>query len=170
MAGNGSIIESKIDVIDGYHDVPGIDAIANAVIRDALGNKTDTVAGTSAIALVKQLIAALLVPVQDSVDNIVLRDALGNKTDTVAGTSVIALIKQLIAALETVDGYTEKIDNLASLGLAGVSNSLTYRVHEIERHFHNNEYWYGAAAVSNGEIHVADEVGPSISPFALLAG
>jgi hypothetical protein len=30
-----------------------------------------------------------------------------------------------------------KIDDLATNGLAGVNNSLAYRVHEIEKHFHN---------------------------------
>jgi len=39
-----------------------------------------------------------------------------------------------------------KIDNQAVLGLAGVSNSLAYKVHEIEKHFHNAERWYGIAA------------------------
>jgi hypothetical protein len=36
-----------------------------------------------------------------------------------------------------------KIDSYATLGLAGVHNSLAYRVHEIEKHVHNREYWYG---------------------------
>jgi len=36
-----------------------------------------------------------------------------------------------------------KIDSLATDGLAGVSNSLAYRVHEIEKHFHSIERWYG---------------------------
>lgn len=39
-----------------------------------------------------------------------------------------------------------KIDNEAVNGLAGVSNSLAYKVHGIEKHFHNSELWYGAAA------------------------
>jgi len=40
----------------------------------------------------------------------------------------------------------KKIDELATNGLAGVHNSLAYRVHEIEKHFHNREYWYGKSA------------------------
>lgn len=40
-----------------------------------------------------------------------------------------------------------KIDNKAVNGLnltaGGVANSLAYKVHEIEKHFHNSEYWYG---------------------------
>ena len=38
---------------------------------------------------------------------------------------------------------SRKIDSLATDGLAGVSNSLAYRVHEIEKHFHSEEHWYG---------------------------
>ena len=45
---------------------------------------------------------------------------------------------------------TNKIDSLATNGLAGVSNSLAYRVHEIEKHFHNAERWYGISADQSG--------------------
>lgn len=38
---------------------------------------------------------------------------------------------------------THKIDDLAVAGLTGVSNSLAYKVHEVEKHFHNRSYWYG---------------------------
>ena len=39
---------------------------------------------------------------------------------------------------------TAKIDMAASDGLSGVANSLSYRIQEIERHFHNRERWWGA--------------------------
>ncbi len=39
-----------------------------------------------------------------------------------------------------------KVDQAATNGLAGVSNSLAYRVHEIEKHFHSPGYWWGALA------------------------
>ncbi len=38
---------------------------------------------------------------------------------------------------------TAKIDSKAVDGLLGVNNSLAYKVHEIEKHFHSPEYWYG---------------------------
>jgi len=44
------------------------------------------------------------------------------------------------------DKYSQKIDNLEVDGLLGVTNSLAYKVHEIEKHFHNREYWFGKAA------------------------
>ena len=40
----------------------------------------------------------------------------------------------------------KKVDELAVDGLSGTSNSLAYRVHEIEKHLHNREYWFGQAA------------------------
>jgi len=36
-----------------------------------------------------------------------------------------------------------KIDSWATLGLLGTNNSLAYRVHELEKHFHSEEHWYG---------------------------
>lgn len=73
-------------------------------------------------------------------------------------------------AISVVDGYTQKIDNLATNGLSGVSNSLAYRVQEIERHFHGREKWFGAAASPSGETHIADRMDGAISPFQLVAG
>lgn len=49
-----------------------------------------------------------------------------------------------------------KIDNRAVDGLLGVNNSLAYKVHEIEKHFHNQEKWCGVAAIADAELHVAD--------------
>lgn len=34
-------IEAKLDVVDGYHDVPTADVSTNTVMRDVVGNKTD---------------------------------------------------------------------------------------------------------------------------------
>lgn len=45
---------------------------------------------------------------------------------------------------------TNKIDSTATLGLSGTANSLAYRVHEIEKHFHNMERWYGDATGGSG--------------------
>ena len=46
-------------------------------------------------------------------------------------------------AINNISGETEKIDSKTTDGLLGVNNSLAYRVHEIEKHFHGPEYWYG---------------------------
>jgi hypothetical protein len=56
-----------------------------------------------------------------------------------------------MATFKTSDSLnTVKIDELAVNGLSGVSNSLAYRVHEIEKHFHNYERWFGKTADQSG--------------------
>ena len=65
---------------------------------------------------------------------------------------------------------TDKIDKKATDGLEGTADSLAYRVHELERHFHNTEKWFGMALVPVGETHVADRMSVSNSPFTLTAG
>jgi hypothetical protein len=49
-----------------------------------------------------------------------------------------------------------KIDSRASDGLNGTSNSLSYRIHEVDRHLHRWERWFGVAGSPSGETHVAD--------------
>jgi hypothetical protein len=71
---------------------------------------------------------------------------------------------------ETKDLNSKKIDNAPTDGLLGTVDSLAYRVHEIKRHLHSNERWYGVATVPNGEIHVADRIGVGINAFQIDAG
>lgn len=49
-------IEAKLDVVDGYHDVPSADAVTNTVMRDVVGNKTDA-AATGAVSATESLMA-----------------------------------------------------------------------------------------------------------------
>jgi hypothetical protein len=67
-----------------------------------------------------------------------------------------------------------KIDSLAVDGLAGVSNSLAYKVHEIEKHFHSCEDWFGVADTPSG-THFADDMtdhtlAAPVDPFQIDAG
>ena len=78
--------------------VSGADSALNLLARDVVGNKTDTVAGNSLIALALQLLAANVVVSADSAANVLDRDVVGNKSDTVAGDSLVALVKRLLAA------------------------------------------------------------------------
>lgn len=65
---------------------------------------------------------------------------------------------------------TQKIDKKAVSGLLGVNNSLAYKVHEIEKHFHNWERWFGLAVSPNAEIHRADLLETTTAPFQIDAG
>ena len=62
-----------------------------------------------------------------------------------------------------------KIDAEATDGLSGVSNSLAYRVHEIEKHLHAAGSWFGAAATPTA-THFADRIGAGIAAFQIDAG
>lgn len=63
-----------------------------------------------------------------------------------------------------------KIDQQAVDGLLGTPDSLAYKVHEIERHLHSWERWFGAAAVPVGETHIADRINDTNTPFQLDGG
>ena len=71
--------------------------------------------------------------------------------------------------LNGVNGY-DLIDNAATTGLTGTANSLAYRVHEIERHFHSAGRWFGKATAASGEDHVADRIGSNNGSFQIDAG
>lgn len=77
--------------------------------------------------------------------------------------------------LGTIQAMTDKIDGVAVNGLTGVSNSLAYKVHEIERHLHSYERWLGLAVTPSGETHRADRItdytiANVIAPFVVDAG
>ena len=77
--------------------------------------------------------------------------------------------------METLNGVTDlqKVDSAATDGLAGVNNSLAYRVHEIERHVHSYERWFELAAAPDPTDHVADRGGTgagALLPAGGLAG
>ena len=62
-----------------------------------------------------------------------------------------------------------KIDDEAVLGLLGTSNSLAYKVHEIEKHFHSSGSWFGAANTPTA-THFADRIGTCTDPFEINGG
>lgn len=132
-------IDSNTDQLEGFHTVPTQNSSSNSVIRDVIGNKTDTSAGNSVISLSKAVKAvtdnlpdsgALTsissaittidnmfdISTQNSSANIIIRDVVGNKTDTSAGTNIISLSKAIKAVT----------DNLPDSGaLTSISSSIT---------------------------------------------
>lgn len=74
------------------------------------------------------------------------------------------------ADVTAIKAETDKIDSAATDGLSGTSDSLAYRVNEIERHFHNYERWFGLAAIPDAEVHRADSITDNPSPFVMDAG
>jgi hypothetical protein len=68
----------------------------------------------------------------------------------------------------TINGQNayDLIDNATTVGLRGASNSLAYRVHEIERHLHGRERWRGKAASQTATDWAAD----LLTPFRAISG
>ena len=64
-------------------------------------------------------------------------------------------------------GYGLKIDGAATSGLTGVSNSLAYRVHELERHFHGRERWFGKLAVQTATDWADNNIA---TPYRCISG
>ena len=64
---------------------------------------------------------------------------------------------------------TDKIDKQATDGLAGTPNSLAYRVHEIEKHFHGEGSWFGAA-IEQGGYEIAGTTSPDFDGTFLAVG
>jgi len=67
-----------------------------------------------------------------------------------------------------IGSNSPKIDDETVTGLLGTNNSLAYKVHEIEKHLHNNERWLGLAAAPSGETHRADD--GVMTPFRMDGG
>jgi hypothetical protein len=80
------------------------------------------------------------------------------------------IANSLADRINTLDSATDKIDGAATDGLAGTSNSLAYRVHEIERHLHSWERWFGLSGAPSGETHRAQRVGTTSTAFQIDAG
>jgi len=104
----------------------------------------------------------------------------GDKMDLVDApnsTAVTAIQSGLAATgakMDLIDAPNETailkiIDGTTTTGLAGTSNSLAYRVNEIERHLHSYERWYGVAATPSA-THKADLLGKDIASFQIDAG
>ena len=62
-----------------------------------------------------------------------------------------------------------KIDGKSVNGLEGVKDSLSYKVEQIERHFHSAGSWFGVAA-SPSATNKADRIGDGIAAFEIDAG
>lgn len=142
-AGALTALIAAVSTIDAFHDVPSADSADNTVVSDVLGNKTDTVAGNSVIALLKQIVTDTgttldtaigtidgyhdVTGAADSAANSQIRDVVGRKDDTVAGDSVIALLKQII-----VDSGTD-IPALLGTPAADVSTDVAAVKTEVDK-------------------------------------
>lgn len=122
---------AKQDVIDGYHDVPAVDGAPDVTIRDVVGKKTDTVAGTSLVALIKQVIAdssELQVSLADGGFTDLLIDAITTHLTDIKGVTwsdeTLVAIKAAIDTISGVNTYQEQIPD-SDFALAEIDSVLT---------------------------------------------
>jgi hypothetical protein len=144
-------VEAKIDVIDGYHDVPLADAITDVVMRDVIGRKTDSAAAgavsevESLMAYLKQSITLAIardtaigvidefhdVPAADNILNAQINEVIGNKADAAAAGAVtitdtiIGYIKQLVTEGIARDAAIAAIDDYIDTEVAAVLANTT---------------------------------------------
>lgn len=134
-------IEGKIDVIDGYFDVPVANAAGNTTIRDVVGIKTDTAvnvvaADKSLVAYVKGVLNEITVPGADNTENVFMNDVIGQKTDAAAaGTvtttdTVVGYVKQLVTAAVAdalLSASRKKViaDDLVAANITGTATRFT---------------------------------------------
>lgn len=84
----------------------------------------------------------------------------------IGNNGILSYVKSIV---DLIKPETDKIDTDASDGLSGVYNSLSYRVEELEKHFHNRERWFGVAGTPS-DTHKADRIGTTGTPFTLTSG
>ena len=180
-------IESKVDVIDGYHDVPAKDSTDDAQIRDVVGKKDDTAVG--AVGTTKSLMAYLKgiltdtiaiqtlhnVPAKDATTDTQARDVIGKKDDTAQTTvgttrSIIAYVKGLLNQVADVKGDTttllQKATKVITLGTGAVpvTETLFTVTGEVECYVVG---YIDTAATSAGALTL--EVGVAGSTAGLIA-
>ena len=128
-------IIADIGTVDGYHDVPGEDAAGDAQMRDVIGKKTDTVAGTSVVSISKQVKAKTDNLPTDPADESQLEAAITTAhtaTDadiaTVDGKVATAItdiaaaeakVDTAITDIGTVDGNVDTINTNTDTKVAG---------------------------------------------------
>lgn len=91
--------------------------------------------------------------------------ALGDG-DEVADSLADRVIKTQAAVAGLDTSELAKLDSASVDGLTGASNSLAYKVHEIERHFHGRERWFGKLAVQTA----TDWADNTLTPYVAISG
>ena len=78
---------------------------------------------------------------------------MGRFIDRLSRIGFVVVVAALLIAASIENGLevgVSKIDNQKCDGLLGTSNSLCYRTHEIEKHFHSRERWLSISADQSG--------------------
>lgn len=127
-------IETKIDTIDGLHDVPAADVVTNAQMRDVAGNKVDAAAvgGVSAteslVAYVKELVLGVgLDGATSYVGGFNEVDLAGRHAGAHSTVGILFVIPEAVGAI-TADNTAilTILDRLGHVDTITQSDALTY--------------------------------------------
>lgn len=147
-------IISKVDVIDGFHDVPAQNAITNAQMRDVIGNKTDA-AVQDADATQKSIIALVkgLLDILWDADGIVAWSAAAAPANGVSLSEAVRYIveNQIGAAFDgTPSLYTAIITGYTGAAAATPVGALIERLQLLQEALigANTEFTTAAATVN----------------------
>lgn len=93
--------------------------------------------------------------------------SISGETGDIADIKAVTDALPDAGALTSISDETDKIDGAAVDGLTGTSNSLAYKVHEIEKHFHNRGRFWGATGAPSETNAIAATVSV---PFVAVSG
>jgi hypothetical protein len=111
--------------------------------------------------LVAESLAGVALDVQTTVGTI------ETATGDIASVKAVTDALPDAGALTSISDETDKIDGAATDGLVGTSNSLAYRVHEIEKHVHSRGRFWGATGAPDETNAIAATV---TVPFVAVSG
>lgn len=142
---------ARLVTLAGLHVVPAQDSADDVNLRDVIGKKSDTIAGTSLISMCRMCGIMTALPAADSILNTTIGSSIGNKEDvaneTVDESSLIGLARAIIARLVVIDAFhdvpaQDSADNAVMSDVIGTkldghdANSIRGIVHTIEEDAH----------------------------------
>ena len=134
LSGNVDDIET---VTGALPDAGALSTINAATV--AIQAVTDALPDSGALSTIN----AATVAIQAVTDALPDSGALSTINAATVAIQAVTDVLPDAGVLSSISDETDKIDEAAVDGLAGVSNSLAYKVHEIEKHLHGQGYWYG---------------------------
>jgi len=137
-----SALDTKIGVIDGFMDVPTQDAATDAQVRDVVGKKSDTTAGTSLVSLAKQIKAET--------------DQVGTITNT-GGTPTIGAVLGDVANIPIATTLVNAMNYLAVLDIARTGSGTEF---VVKKSFASSQIVTGGVDItgvsSDGDLLIKD--------------
>lgn len=149
-------IEGKIDIIDGYHDVPAADTSDNAQLRDVVGNKTDAAAAgvvsatESVMAYAKQLVGDTDVMHKDAANYLAVTALMtASSTWNSVASHEIATVTGLVRLRIIPEVTVTLTGGAATLALGTENTAAAFLAATSATALNATEIWQSATSASN---------------------